>query len=106
MSSFVPGLYYLSLTTTDLETESSTSRRSRSWYLAPKIHRDALLATTAMTPDATLELSIEQLIGALNKKLLIECARVGLAMPPMSRTLVATLTAEVRYQELEGSLEC
>ena len=59
-----------------------------------------------MTPDATLELFIKQLIRALNKKLFMECARVGSAMPPMSRTLVATLTTEVRYKELEGSLEC
>ena len=65
-----------------------------------------LLITTVMTPDAILELSIEQLIRALNKKLFMEYTRVGLAMPPMSRTLVATLAAEVRCQELEGSLEC
>ena len=54
-----------------------------------------------MTPDAALELSVEQLIDTLNKKLSIECTRVQSAMPPTSRALVATLTAEVRAQELE-----
>ena len=44
-----------------------------------------------IVPDATLELSIEQLVGALNKKLFMECAQVQSAMPPMSRALVATL---------------
>jgi len=51
-----------------------------------------------MTPDATLELSIGQLIGALNKKLFMECARVQSAMPPMSRALATTLTTEVPPQ--------
>ena len=57
-----------------------------------------------IVPDATLELSVEQLIGALNKKLFVECAQVQSAMPPMSRTLVATLTAGVRSQEPRGNL--
>ena len=49
---------------------------------------------------APLELSsIEQLISALNKKLLKECARVQSAMPPESRGLVATLASEVRSRE-------
>ena len=63
------------------------------------------LTTIVMTSDLALELSIEQLIGALNKKLFVGCARVPSATPQMSRTLVATLTIEVRLQELEGSLE-
>jgi len=45
-------------------------------------------------PDAVLELSIEQLIRALNKKLFAECARVQSAIPT-SRVLVATLASEV-----------
>ena len=49
-----------------------------------------------MTPDAALELSIEQLINALNKKLFMECSRVHSEMQPMSRALVTTLSAEVR----------
>jgi len=58
-----------------------------------------------MGPDATLELSLEELIGALNEKLSTECARVQSAMPPMSRALVATLTAEVRpHLKLKGNL--
>jgi len=59
-----------------------------------------------MTPDAALELSIEQLVGTLNKKLFMECTRVQSAMPPASRALVVTLTHEVRSQELKGNLEC
>ena len=58
-----------------------------------------------MMPDPAPELSIEQLIGALNKKLFMEYIRVRSAMPPISRALVATLTAEVRPQELKGTLE-
>ena len=49
-----------------------------------------------MTLDATLELSVEQLVDALNKKLFMECARVQAAMPPRSRALAATLATEVR----------
>jgi len=49
-----------------------------------------------MTPDAALELSIEQLIGALDKKLFMECARVQSVINPISSTQVAALTAEVR----------
>ena len=56
-----------------------------------------------MTPDAALELSIEQLIGTLNKKLFMECVRVQSATPPRSRALVATLTTEVRSQKLKGN---
>jgi hypothetical protein len=56
-------------------------------------------------PDATLELSIEQLIGALNKKIFMECSQA--AMPPISRALVASMTDEVRAQKLvEGNLKC
>ena len=59
------------------------------------------MSTPTMTHDVALDLSIEQLIGALNKKPFMECARVRSAMPPMSRILMAILTAEVRYQELK-----
>ena len=50
-------------------------------------------------PDAALELSLEQLTYALNKKLSTEFARVQSAMPLMSRTLVAMLVAEVRSRD-------
>ena len=63
------------------------------------------MTATAMTPDSALELSIEQLIGVLNKKLFMECVQVQSAMPPMSRAQAVTMTAEVRSQELEGNLE-
>ena len=56
-------------------------------------------------PDAALELSIEQLIGALNKKLFTECARVQSSMSPISHALVATLTSEVWCRELKGNPE-
>jgi len=59
-----------------------------------------------MVPDAALELSVEQLISALNKKLFMECTRVQAAIPPMSRAPVATLTAEVQSQDLKRHLEC
>ena len=80
--------------------------------LAPVNRRGALsdlrgcMATTAMTPDYAIELSIEQLVGMLNKKMFMECVRVQSAMPPMSRAQAATMTAEVRSQELEEDLEC
>ena len=61
--------------------------------------------TIVMTPDAALELSIEQLVSALNKKLFMECARVQSAMSPMSRVQVAALTVEVRSREPKGNLK-
>lgn len=54
-----------------------------------------------MIPSATLELSIEQLIDALNKRLFIECARLQTAMPPTSRAQITALTDEVRSLILE-----
>ena len=57
------------------------------------------LTRATMTPDAALELSLQQLIRALSKKLFGECARIRSTMPPPSRSLVATLTAEVRSLE-------
>ena len=55
------------------------------------------LTAIMMAPDAALELSVEQLISTLDKKIFMECARVQAAVvPPMSRALVATLTAEVQ----------
>ena len=60
-----------------------------------------------MVPDPTLELSVEQLISALNEKLFLECTRVRAAIPPiLSRALVATLSAEVQSQILKRNLEC
>ena len=45
-----------------------------------------------MMLDTVLELSVEQLVGVLNKKLFTECTWVRGEMPSMSRALVATLT--------------
>lgn len=65
-------------------------------------HCDTLpKATTTMTPDAALELSVEQLIDALNQKLFMECTQARAAMPPRSRALAATLTAKVRSRILQ-----
>ena len=52
-----------------------------------------------MFPDGVLEFSIEQLISALNNKFSMECSRVQSTLPPVSRALVATLAAEVRFSE-------
>ena len=57
---------------------------------------------TIMTSDASLELSLEQLISALDKKLFGECARIHSTLLPTPRTLVAAFTAEVRLQELNS----
>ena len=57
---------------------------------------------TIMTSDASLELSLEQLISALDKKLFGECARIRSTLLPTPRTLVAAFTAEVRLQELNS----
>jgi hypothetical protein len=54
-----------------------------------------------MTPDPILELSVEQLVRALNNKLFMECTRVQSAISPASPALVATLAAEVRSEELK-----
>ena len=48
-----------------------------------------------MVSDAALELSLDQPIVALDKKLFMECTRMQMAMPPVSRVLVTTLAAEV-----------
>jgi len=69
-------------------------------------NRDTTSILTTMIPEAALELSVEQLISALNKKLFMEYARVHGEMPPMSRALVATLSAEVRSQEPKGNIKC
>ena len=69
-------------------------------------NRDTTSILTIMMPDAAPELSVEQLITELNRKLFMECARVQGEMPPMSPALVATLSAEVRSQEPKGNLEC
>ena len=52
-----------------------------------------------MVPDAVLELSVEQLTNALNKKLFMERARVQAQVPSISRGSVPTVAAEVRAQE-------
>ena len=70
------------------------------------LSRGYQLTATMIVPDAVLELSVEQLISALNKKLFMECTQVQAAIPLMSRTLVATLTAEVRSYDLKRDLEC
>ena len=57
-----------------------------------------------MALDVALELSVEQLISALNKKLSIEFTGVRSKVLPVSRTLAAALTAEVRPGELKTSL--
>jgi len=54
-----------------------------------------------MTTDPTLELSVEQLIKALNKKLFMEWKKAQSMAPPVSRALVATLTTEVWSSELQ-----
>ena len=53
------------------------------------------LLSTIMVPDVALELSLDQLISALDKKLFMEFTRVQAAMPPMSHALVAKLATEV-----------
>jgi hypothetical protein len=53
--------------------------------------------------DVTPETSIEQPIGALNKKTSMEYARVQATMPPMSRAH-CVIGVEVRVQKpLEGN---
>ena len=59
-----------------------------------------------MVPDAALELSVEQLISALNKKLFMEYTRVQSAISPTSWAPVATLTAEVQSQDSKRDPEC
>ena len=68
-------------------------------------HSSAVTTITTMTPDMALELSVEQLISALSKKLLMECARVRPPTTQISRALVATLSAEVRSQKLQRKLQ-
>jgi len=52
-------------------------------------------SATTMTPDIVLELSVEQLISALNKKLTVEYTKAQ----PTTAPGVATLAAEVRLSE-------
>ena len=59
----------------------------------------SVFAAATMSLDPVLELSVEQLIKALNEKLFIECKRVQLAMPPISRGLATKLASEVRSNE-------
>ena len=53
-----------------------------------------------MALDVALELSVEQLISALNKRLLIEFTGVESKVPPLSRTSAAALTTEVQSRKL------
>jgi len=59
-----------------------------------------------MIPGIVFELSIEQLIGVLNKKLSMECTRLQSSMPHVSRALVAELAAEVRTSDQKRVNEC
>ena len=52
-----------------------------------------------MSLDSALELSVEQLIRALNKKLFMEWKRVQLSAPRASCTLATKFTSEVRSNE-------
>ena len=54
-----------------------------------------------MAFDIAQELSIEQLISTLNKKLFLELTNVQSKAPPVSRTSVPRLTAEVRSGKLK-----
>lgn len=58
---------------------------------------------TTMSFDPVLELSVKQLIRALNEKLFMECKRMHLAMPPVSRTLATNLASEVRSSKPQTS---
>ena len=60
-----------------------------------------VFATTTMSLNSVLELSVEQLIGALNEKLFMECKRIQFAMPPITRALVTKLASEVRSSKLQ-----
>ena len=78
------------------------SAGDRGGHVLPRLTR-ATMTPEVVIPDAALELSLEQLISALDKKLFRECTRIRSAMPPPSRSLVATLTAEVRSQKPRGN---
>ena len=69
-------------------------------------NRDTASILTTMNPEVALELSVEQLISALNKELFMEYTRAQSAISPTSRAPVATLSAEVRSQESKVNLEC
>ena len=70
-----------------------------------QLWRSPGLIATTMSLDPVLELSVEQLVKALNKKLFVECTRLQSAVPPMSRALVATLATEVQSPRLKGNRE-
>ena len=57
------------------------------------------LAATVMFPDVVLELSVEQHIAALNKKLSMEYTQSS----PVPRAHVAVVAAEVRFSEPQGN---
>jgi len=72
----------------------------------PQSHTLPNTNPTTMAADATLELSIEQLISALDKKLFIECEQVQSEMSLISRALVPTLTVKVRSRNSGQNLRC
>jgi hypothetical protein len=51
-----------------------------------------------MVPNAPPELSLEQLIDALNEKLFTECTQLQEEIPPRTRALVTTMAAKVGAQ--------
>ena len=90
-----------------MRIESSASRHPGSRCLLIILHhasRPPNLSTTAiMTPDAALELSLKQLVNVLDKKISEECTRIRSTSRSASHTSMATLTAEVRFQESKGN---
>ena len=54
-----------------------------------------------MALNFALELSFEQLISTLNKKLSMELASIRLKVPPAPRTSMVAMIAEVRSSELK-----
>ncbi|KAF9784702.1 hypothetical protein BJ322DRAFT_863274 [Thelephora terrestris] len=55
-----------------------------------------------ITPEQILELSVEQLIKALNKKLFMECAKVQAQVPPIYRDSLATVAVEIDILEKQA----
>jgi hypothetical protein len=85
---------------------AATSDHRSSVGRVTKITHLPSLTAIMVIPDAALELSLDQLIGALDRKLFMECGRVQSTISPTSRALVATLTAEVRSQDPKEDFGC
>ena len=60
--------------------------------------------STTMAPDAIPDISIERLIDALDRKLLMACAQVQSAMPPVSSAFVSRLAKKVWLSGTTGGL--